>query len=288
MTRDRRPGCGDGRGCWPPVLVRAACAWRSRRWARPWWPGTGPRPPPTWPRSLARCGPGRRGRGVRAGGRDRRGQRGPARRAAAVDGLDVVGHGGRWPGRTGRARRVRPARRPAPGRWDRASRPPLGGRSRDSAALRQLAQDASRTRTAPGLSSGLLPLPHLGDWTQDGQPASQPHSAIAVPGGARASRRPRRRPARRSRRRRGGRRRRRPSARSVSGCSGGGEAADVPAVAGGDQRQQADRGVLGGVQGARARPAGRRRRPSAPAARRSTRPRRCAGAGAAGPAGGCR
>ncbi len=46
----------------------------------------------------------------------------------------------------------------------------------------------SSTATAGPLSSGSLPLPHLGDCTHDGQPDSQPHSAIAVAGGAAASR----------------------------------------------------------------------------------------------------
>lgn len=32
---------------------------------------------------------------------------------------------------------------------------------------------------APALSSGSLPFPHLGDWTHDGQPFSQPHDAMA-------------------------------------------------------------------------------------------------------------
>ena len=45
--------------------------------------------------------------------------------------------------------------------------------------LGRLVSTTSSTRTAPGLESGLLPLPHFGDCTQDGQPGSQPHSAIA-------------------------------------------------------------------------------------------------------------
>jgi hypothetical protein len=39
---------------------------------------------------------------------------------------------------------------------------------------------ASSTLIAPGFESGSLPLPHFGDCTQDGQPWSQPHDAIAV------------------------------------------------------------------------------------------------------------
>jgi len=34
--------------------------------------------------------------------------------------------------------------------------------------------------TAPGLSSGSLPLPHLGDWIQDGQPRSHSQAVIAA------------------------------------------------------------------------------------------------------------
>lgn len=32
--------------------------------------------------------------------------------------------------------------------------------------------------TAACLASGWLPLPHFGDWTQEGQPASHRHSAM--------------------------------------------------------------------------------------------------------------
>ena len=35
------------------------------------------------------------------------------------------------------------------------------------------------SRTAPSLSSGSLPLPHLGDTTQDGQPVVHSHDSIA-------------------------------------------------------------------------------------------------------------
>ena len=43
----------------------------------------------------------------------------------------------------------------------------------------RFANTTSSTRIASGLESGSLPLPHFGDCTQDGQPDSQPHSAIA-------------------------------------------------------------------------------------------------------------
>ena len=35
------------------------------------------------------------------------------------------------------------------------------------------------SRTAPVLDSGSLPLPHFGDWMQEGQPASQPQDSMA-------------------------------------------------------------------------------------------------------------
>ena len=41
-----------------------------------------------------------------------------------------------------------------------------------------------RRVTAPGLSKGSLPLPHLGDWTQEGQPASQVAGHDRLAGGA--------------------------------------------------------------------------------------------------------
>src|SRR5664280_2367527 len=40
---------------------------------------------------------------------------------------------------------------------------------------------ACSNRTAPSLSSGALPFPHLGDWTQDGHPASHSQAAMALP-----------------------------------------------------------------------------------------------------------
>jgi secretion/DNA translocation related TadE-like protein len=47
-------------------------------------------------------------------------------------------------------------------------------------ALASAPSTTSRAATAPALSRGSLPLPHLGDWTHEGQPVSQAHSAIAV------------------------------------------------------------------------------------------------------------
>src|SRR5271169_864275 len=44
---------------------------------------------------------------------------------------------------------------------------------------RLLASSASSSATAPRLLSGWLAFPHLGDWTQEGQPASQSHPEMA-------------------------------------------------------------------------------------------------------------
>ncbi len=53
----------------------------------------------------------------------------------------------------------------------------VGGRH---LALRSSASTAVSSRAAPALSSGLLPFPHLGDCTQDGQPAAHAHESIAA------------------------------------------------------------------------------------------------------------
>ena len=109
----------------------------------------------------------------------------------------------------------------------------------------------SSTRTAPALSSGSLPLPHLGDCTHDGQPRARTRSPRSPPGWRASQRGSRRRP-----------RSAKPGAAGVAvvdedrraagvGVQRGRHAADVPAVAGREQRQQPDRGVLGGVQRAR-------------------------------------
>ena len=37
----------------------------------------------------------------------------------------------------------------------------------------------ARRRSAPALSRGSFPLPHLGDWMQEGQPRSHSHEAMA-------------------------------------------------------------------------------------------------------------
>ena len=70
---------------------------------------------------------------------------------------------------------------------------------------------------APALSSGSLPLPHLGDCTQEGQPVEALAGGDRVAGRREPGRRPRRGRARRSRRRPGARRTRRPSSAPVSG-----------------------------------------------------------------------
>ncbi len=106
----------------------------------------------------------------------------------------------------------------------------------------------SSSRTAPGLDSGSLPFPHLGDWMHDGAPGRAlaardglgrgrcSHSlgrAEAALGEAGAAVVPvvdeDRQPA-------------------GSRVEVGRDPADIPAVAGRDQRQQPDRGMLGGVR----------------------------------------
>ena len=147
----------------------------------------------------------------------------------------------------------------------RASR--VAGDTSDGRAARRAA------RPAPSLSSGWFWLPHLGDCTHEGQPSSQSQERDRLPGGGQPV----------------------PgcgeAALGEAGTAGvavvdedgelpgvrvqrGRDAADVPAVAGREQRQQADRAVLGGVGRAGQVAAGQprllqRRRPG-----RSTRPRR--------------
>ena len=57
-----------------------------------------------------------------------------------------------------------------------------GGRSGPASGPPSAASRHSSRVTAPGLDSGSLPFPHLGDWMQDGQPAwhSQLRMASAV------------------------------------------------------------------------------------------------------------
>ena len=89
--------------------------------------------------------------------------------------------------------------------------------------------------------------------------------------------------ARRSPRRRGARRRRRPSA-ARAGVQRERDAADVPPVAARDQRQQRDRGVLGGVRRAGQSTPSRGQRGPLRAGRSSTTRPWSAACGAAGPA----
>jgi secretion/DNA translocation related TadE-like protein len=49
----------------------------------------------------------------------------------------------------------------------------------ESSADGSASSTASSTVIAPALSSGSLPLPHLGDCTQEGQPAGHSHAAMA-------------------------------------------------------------------------------------------------------------
>jgi len=84
--------------------------------------------------------------------------------ACAVDGLEIV---------VGAAVEVHPL----PGLTRRAEQAARAGPLYSEGG--RAASTVSNTRTAPGLCSGLLPLPHFGDWTHDGHPVSHPHDAIA-------------------------------------------------------------------------------------------------------------
>ncbi len=164
-----------------------------------------------------------------------------------------------------------------------ADRPPSPDSGPGGARRARPARRARRRapRTAPALSSGALPLPHLGDCTQDGQPVRHSQSRIAAR--VAASQRPSTACPRSAK----------PGAAGMAVVHEHGgppgvrvqrrrHAADVPAVADREQRQQADRGVLGGVQRARharrRQPGGGERRPR----RRRTRRRGCAGSARAG------
>ena len=80
-------------------------------------------------------------------------------------------------------------------------------------SARRLSEQERRAAPgAPALSSGLFWLPHLGDWTHDGQPSAHSQARDRVAGRGQPVARPRGSRARRSRRRPGARRRRRRSA----------------------------------------------------------------------------
>lgn len=55
----------------------------------------------------------------------------------------------------------------------------VGASAAPAPAARSASSTSSSTRTAPALASGSLPLPHLGDWTHEGQPASQSQVSMA-------------------------------------------------------------------------------------------------------------
>lgn len=111
------------------------------------------------------------------------------------------------PGLTARATaRAGPAGAAAPARTEQLTGPaslastttsPARGPPRLDANRAQRGQASRRklsTVTAPALSSGALPLPHLGDWTQLGQPSAQAQPATASRVAAsqlRAARKPR-------------------------------------------------------------------------------------------------
>ncbi len=104
--------------------------------------------------------------------------------SCVVDGLEIVVRAevavpglGRHAVATARAGPVS-ALPPAAARGSSTSGP-TGFSAQPAVAAPRAASTVSRTRTAPGLCSGLFPLPHFGDWTHDGQPDSQPQAAIA-------------------------------------------------------------------------------------------------------------
>ena len=53
-------------------------------------------------------------------------------------------------------------------------------RARHTGVAQPAPSRASRRDTAPALSRGEFPLPHLGDWTQEGQPLSHRQEVIAA------------------------------------------------------------------------------------------------------------
>ena len=138
------------------------------------------------------------------------------------------------------------------GRWSLAGQADAG----------RAARTTSSSATAPALSRGSLPLPHLGDWTHEGQPVAQPQP----PRASRVARQP---VAERLVRPLG-----EAGASRVAvvdhdrrqagvGVERRRDAADVPSVRGRDERQHPDRGVLRRVGRARAP---RPRRPPPPRA----------------------
>jgi len=74
------------------------------------------------------------------------------------------------PGGTYGSGRSRPARRSTVGGPGASTGAQSSGAARSSSVS---------SRTAPRLCSGSFPLPHLGDWMQDGQPASHSQEAMA-------------------------------------------------------------------------------------------------------------
>ena len=250
-----RAGLGHGLGAGPlRASLAVVGAGRGARGRRGRSPGTGRPPRPTsppWPRRPGRCrGWPTAARGPReVAARERRGA--DRLHRSAPDG--VVDVAVSVPVAPGPARRPLGDRR-GPGRSGRPGRCVSGrGRPRRRSSssgpstAASSSRTTSRTRTAPALSSGSLPLPHLGDCTQDGQPLS--HSQLATVARVACSQRRSTREAALAEA--GAARvavvdedRRRPGV----GVQRGREAAEVPAVAGRQQREDADRGVLRGVQ----------------------------------------
>ena len=155
---------------WAAMATTVLCAvlrGRAAPWARRSWPATGRAG--RRPGGLAAADHALRRRRPRpARGRPRwpRAQGAPVVRCAVRGEIADVTAQARL--RPVRARTVRSRAGPPGGR--RSGRPAPAGAARSSSVSR---------RTAPRLCSGSLPLPHLGDWMQDGQPASHSQEAMA-------------------------------------------------------------------------------------------------------------
>ena len=128
-----------------------------------------------------------------------------------------------------------------------AASPPLATDEPHTATYGLTGASPPAGRSLPALSSGSFPLPHFGDWTQDGHPVWHGHTrtassvarqqpfaavepALGDPGPARVAVVDEDR------------------ARRRVGVERGGHAADVPSVARRDQREEPDRGMLRGVR----------------------------------------
>ncbi len=154
--------------CWTVGAIAVLCVVFGASW--PWdrrsWSGTALRGRPTWPRSPRRT-------------TGRTAARWPAPRRTGWRGPSVPGWcGAPW---RARSRTSRPRRAAAPSTWRSGPEPvprgPAGTACSPSGAPRS---SSVRSRTAPRLCSGSIPFyQRLGDWMQDGQPASHSQDAMA-------------------------------------------------------------------------------------------------------------